>query len=283
MRIGYYPGCCMDASAKQYSRSIQRAFALLDITLVEVPEWTCCGASSGHSMDEHFALELAGKNLSRAARHGLDIVAPCAMCFNRLRHAHKAFEDGHLEAEYGGEAEVRIRDIGSFLSSPEVLDRIRSRVKHPLDHLNVVTYYGCQVDRPPKVTGSKQHENPQSMDRVVEALGAKVLDWSYKTACCGGGLSIPRRDVVVHLAGKLFQRMQRTGARMIVVSCPMCQANLDLFQQDLRAAGVLKENVPVLYITDLINLALGDRRVLDFIRMNRVDSLPVIRELGMAP
>jgi len=283
MKVGYYPGCSLEASARNYELSIERVFHLLDMELVEPTGWTCCGSSSGHSIDADFSLALAGRNLTLASRDKLDLVVPCALCYNRLKHAQKAFEEGEIGTDkQGPETKVHIQDIASFLSSKEVLDRIRSRVTDALKGKKVITYYGCQVDRPPKVTGSKEYENPKSMDVLVEALGAEVVDWSFKTSCCGGGLAVARRDIVLALVGKLFKKMALTGAEIVAVSCQMCQANLDMYQKELLSQGVITRFIPILYITDLICLALGDREVAQYIGMNMVDAPGLLRNMGIA-
>ena len=283
MKVGYYPGCSLEASARNYELSIERAFHLLDMELIEPKGWTCCGSSSGHSIDANFSLALAGRNLTLAAKDKLDLVVPCALCYNRLKHSQKAFEEGEIGTDKNGpETKVGIQDIASFLSSKEMLERIRSRVTVPLKGRKIITYYGCQVDRPPKITGSKEYENPKSMDVLVEALGAEVVDWSFKTACCGGGLAVARRDIVLALVGKLFKKMALTGAEIVAVSCQMCQANLDMYQKELLSQGVISRFIPILYITDLMCLAMGDREVAQYIGMNMVDAPGILRNMGVA-
>jgi len=145
--------------------------------------------------------------------------------------------------------EVLLNDVG-----PE---KIKSAIKHPLKGLKVACYYGCLLVRPPKVVNFDDPENPKSLDKLIKAIGGESIEWPYKVECCGGGLSLSRTDVVVNLTDSILEMAKSAGADCIAVSCPMCQVNLDLRQQDIKKETGRDYQIPVVYITQLLGLGLG--------------------------
>jgi len=254
----YYPGCTAHGTAVEYEATIRTVCDLLEIELRELPDWNCCGASSAHAVAPDLAVGLAERNLAQADRIGLPLIVPCSACFNRLRSArvHEAEEGA---AGSGKEAGVEIRFMLDLAASPENMERIQEAVKQHLEGLTVVPYYGCLSVRPPAVTGSTDHENPQEMDRVLRAIGVEVLDWPYKTLCCGGSLSLGRPDLVGGLCGRLAAMARRAGAAALVTACPLCFMNLDSRQPTPEGGG--ETPLPVFYFTELIALAMQDPSV----------------------
>jgi heterodisulfide reductase subunit B len=155
-------------------------------------------------------------------------------------------------------------------------EEVASKVKKPLEGLKVVCYYGCLLTRPPQVTGAEHPENPTDMDELVEALGAEVVDWSYKTCCCGAAHSLTRPDIVLNLSSSLIHHAQEAGADVIAVACPLCHTNLDArqFQMDVE------EPMPVLYFTQLMALALGLPEKKAALHKNLTDPRPLLRSKG---
>ena len=92
MKVSYYPGCSLEGAAVDYAASIAGIAKLLGVELEELPDWNCCGASAAHSLSHELALDLPARNLAIAQAAGLDVVAPCALCFNRLKVAEKALK-----------------------------------------------------------------------------------------------------------------------------------------------------------------------------------------------
>lgn len=220
MKLSYYPGCSLEGTAADYAASIAGVADLLGLTLAELPDWNCCGASAAHSLDEA-ARALPVRNLRLAQRLGLDVVAPCALCFNRLKA-------GAKEVEAKGERlAIRVWDLLDLLTQPYFLRRMTLRLVTPLTGLQAVCYYGCLVNRP-RITDAAHPENPGNMDQLLWVLGATPLEWSHKTDCCGAGLAVARPDLIDRLVRRLYDRALRAGAECIVVSCQMCHANLDL-------------------------------------------------------
>jgi heterodisulfide reductase subunit B2 len=282
MKVSYYPGCSLEHSAKDYEESIAAVAGLLDVQLEEVPDWNCCGATAAHSIDEHLALALPARNLVNAETKGQDVVVPCALCFNRLKVAEQALLGqgaATLGVDYQGT--IKVWDLLDYLTQEPVLAQIKDKLRKPLGGLKTVCYYGCVVARPPKITGRRDYENPTNMDRLLKDLGADPYPWSYKTDCCGAGFTISRPDIIDTLVQKLYDRALEAGAECIVVSCQMCQANLDIPQERIGKKAGKKYYLPVLYFTELIGLALGHPDVKTWFSRHFVDPLPLLQRKGL--
>jgi heterodisulfide reductase subunit B len=283
--IAYYPGCSLHSTAPEFNVSSEAVCEALGMTLIEPRGWVCCGASAAHRADPDAAIRLPMENLSLIEQSGFnEVTMPCAACFNRhkvaqyeIRHdeEQKAAVDEELDYTYQDTVQVStlIQTILNHVGSGEVA----ARVKKPLEGLRVVCYYGCLLTRPPEVTGAEHSENPTDMDELVEALGAEVVDWSYKTCCCGAAHSLTRPDIVLSLSGDLVKHAQEAGADMIAVACPLCHTNLDARQFQME----IEEPMPVLYFTQLMALALGLPEKKAALNKNLVDPRPLLRSKGL--
>ncbi len=280
MRVSYYPGCSLEATASDYEASIEAVTKLLDIELSEIEDWNCCGASAAHSLDHELAIQLSARNLSRAEGVGLDVVVPCALCFNRLKSAEKALLAGHA-SDYQFTGKIQVKDLLEFLSSAEVLGKFESKIVKPLKGLKAVCYYGCQANRPPKVVDRRDHENPMDMDRVVQACGAEAIDWALKTDCCGASHAVARPDLIDELVGRLYDMAGRVGAECLVVSCQMCQANVDMYQDRIGKARGKSYDLPVFYFTELMGLAAGLPDAAKWLQRHFVDPAPLLKKLEL--
>jgi len=280
MNVTYYPGCSLEGTARDYADSIRGVCASLGITLEEVPDWNCCGATAAHSIHHKASIELAGRNLKLAARvPNKDMVVPCPLCYNRLKTASRVLEseEAHQYRVALDPSTPKIWDLANFLATDDMLGKIKERVKKPLEGLKVVCYYGCQASRPPSVTESTDWENPQSLDKIMKALGAKPILWPYKTDCCGASLMLSRPDMGSRLVGKLFDMARRVGAQAMVVSCQMCQSNLDMYQEKIEKDWGRPIALPVPYFTELIGLALGIEEAASWMSRHFADPRPALR------
>ena len=275
--LAFYPGCSLEGMADDYARSITAVFHHLDIRLVEIDDWSCCGATAAHSLDEMMAVALPARNIASAEKLGLDILAPCANCFNRLKFSQQMIQKKIYDVPWPVSGKIQIHDMTRFLAQDDKLNRIKNRIVMPLKKMKVVCYYGCQMVRPPWITGYKDYENPQTLDRLVEAAGADVLDWSYKSTCCGAGIGIGRRDIQESLTWRLLNKARQTGTDAIVVSCPLCQCNLDMIQTETS-----NPYLPVFYFTELLQLALtGEGKSLRWFRKHVADPVPLLKNKGL--
>ncbi len=196
--VAYYPGCSLHASASEYDKSFRAVAKTLGLQLEEPKGWLCCGSTPAHWNSQELATALPLKNLALIESKGHKAVTvPCAMCFSRLKHAaHNITADPsvkdnvtkQLGYDYAGGVEIE-NAVDTFAKRVG-LEMLAKQVKKPLSGLKVVCYYGCLLTRPPEVTGAEHPEYPMNLDHLMEASGADTLDWSFKTDCCGGSLSI---------------------------------------------------------------------------------------------
>jgi heterodisulfide reductase subunit B2 len=255
MRLSYYPGCSLHGTALDYDHSVKEICRRLDIDLVEIPDWNCCGASSAHMTDHEIGMRLPMRNLLLAQESGLDILVPCAACFQRLCAADKELRKNPEFWDIKDYSpSFKIIHISTLLSRPDILDRITAMTSRPLSNLTVACYYGCLSLRHPKITGAINHEMPESLENIVKAVGAKPVSWSHRTECCSGSLTMARPDIARKLVGDITDAAKRAGATAMVTDCPMCQANVESRQLDNGDDGRL---LPVFFATELIAAALS--------------------------
>ena len=264
MRYAYYPGCSAESTARDMNQSTLAVAQALGIDFLEPKGWTCCGATAGHQTDRLLSVSLPAANLSKVQNMKLDMVVNCAACYNRMKVAnheistHATVRQNVREAldrDYDGS--VKVRHLVEVLLEDVGLPSISKSLKSSLHGLKVACYYGCLLVRPPGILKFDDPENPKSLDRLVTAMGGESLDWPCKVECCGGGLSLSRTDVVLELTESILDMAVQAGADCIAVSCPMCQVNLDLRQQDINKQTGKSYQVPVLYLTQLLGLCLG--------------------------
>jgi heterodisulfide reductase subunit B len=229
---------------------------LLDVELVELHDWNCCGASSGHCTNYELSLALPARNLAIAEKEGLNVAVACAACYLRFKQTNHDLKkndalrqkvESLIEMPYKGNVEVKhllevfAREVG--------LEEVKKRVVKPLKGLKLAAYYGCYLVRPPDVTQFDNPEQPMLMDNLLAALGAEPVEYTHKVECCGGSLLLGRVDIVQKLVNDICEAALDAGAQAIVTACPLCMANLDTRQP--------KTKVPVIHFSELTGLALG--------------------------
>jgi len=264
MTIGYYPGCSLSGTAKDYDISVKKMCERLDIKLKEIEDWNCCGASSAHATNHKLSMLLPARNQALADMQGMEyVLAPCAACLNRQVTARKALLESEelradLENVMGSETSCRSRFIGVMqLLEGLGAEHLRTRVISPLKDLQLACYYGCLLVRPFEEMGYDDPENPTKMEEVIDALGAKPVDWAYKVECCGAGLTMAQQDMIEDLTHKIAKNATANGAKAFVVACPLCHTNLDMRQEGMRKRYGDIDAMPVYYISDLVAMALG--------------------------
>jgi heterodisulfide reductase subunit B len=263
-KYAYYPGCSGQSTSSEYEVSTRAVCRALGLELAEIPDWSCCGSTPAHTVDHVLSAALAARNLVLAKEAGFDtVVTPCPSCLTNLKTAVHRMEDPDfmdkvnkiLDRPFQGGVQVKsvlqiiFEDIGPA--------RLKAMVKKPLSGLRLAPYYGCIMNRPPDVMQFDDPENPISIDKLMEALGAEIAPFPLKVECCGASFGVARKDVVTHLSGKLLQMAEMVEAQAFVTACPLCQMNLDLRQGQVNMAAKTKHNLPVFYYTQLIGVALG--------------------------
>jgi heterodisulfide reductase subunit B2 len=263
MTLGFYPGCSLKGSSREYAESVIAIAKAFEINLEEIKDWNCCGATAAHNMNKELSLALPARILSLAEKQGLsEIVVPCAACYSRLTVTkHELSENKELKdiitkangLEYTGS--VNVLNIVQFLDK-YVTPVLGERVVKPFDH-KVACYYGCLLVRPHEILKFDREEDPQSLDMLMLKAGATPIDWAFKTECCGAGLSVSRTSSVGRLSGKIIGDAIDRGAEAVIVACPMCHSNLDMRRDAINSYLGDKVDIPVLYITQAIGLVLG--------------------------
>jgi heterodisulfide reductase subunit B len=249
---------------------------------MELEDWTCCGATAAHSLDEKMSVMLPARNLASAQALGLDLAVACPMCFKRLMTSRRMLEDHRVEDPWSVSSDLKVLDLARLLGSDPWLDRIRDTVAVDLTGLRVVCYYGCQVVRAPKITGFTDYENPRHLDRLVAATGAAAVDWSFKATCCGASVGIPKREIGLALVERLLGWARKSGAQAIIVCCPLCQSNLDILGAELAKHSsdpAAAPAIPVLYYTELLAIAFGLESVRRGLKSHLVDPAPLVERL----
>jgi heterodisulfide reductase subunit B len=257
MKYAYYPGCSQEGGEEHFGKSTEAVCHALGIELQEIHDWTCCGASSGHFLNEELSYALPARNLAIAEKMGLDTVCVCAACYLRLRHTRHEVRhnpefskklEGLLDMPYEGKYDVR--HLLDIVVNKLGLDAVKAKVTKPLKGLKLACYYGCYLMRPPRIVAFDNPENPTAMDRLLEALGADARDWSAKVDCCGGSLMLTQSDAVHDLVGSIADQAREVDAEAIVTACPMCTMNLEAMQRG-------KDKLPIIYFTEIMGVAMG--------------------------
>lgn len=283
MKVSYYPGCSLDGTAIEYNESLQAVANILGIELEELPDWTCCGASSAHVTNDKLALSLAGRNLIIADKIEQDLMVPCAACFQRLKTAEKELKAGKTVEGVGHQykGNFKIKHPAELIWEELGEKIIRGKIKKSLEGLNPVCYYGCLTTRPPKVTDASDPEDPQSMDEIMKAMGANVKNWSYKTDCCGGNLMLTHPELAKKLVKKLYDMALEAGADCMVVGCPLCQSNLDTRQNEILQENGKRYDIPIYYFTELMGLAFGDPHAEKCISKHLTEAKTLLKQKGL--
>ena len=261
----YYPGCSLHSSGKSYDESSRAVAAALGAKFVELEDWNCCGATAYMGIKELTAFTISARNLALAEQKSGEIVAPCSGCYvglNKTNNYLKEFPEvqnkvnaalSEGELTYNGTVKVRhlldvfTRDIGT--------EKVKQFVVKPLTGLKVGCYYGCQIVRPRNEIDDP--ECPETMEALMKACGATPLDFAMKAFCCGGALMGTEEQIGLRLIKNLLHSASRSGIKILVTPCPLCQMNLDAYQDRASKKYKMDIRIPVLYFTQLIGLALG--------------------------
>jgi heterodisulfide reductase subunit B2 len=270
-QYSFYPGCSSQkgASSSNYLTSTNSMCKYLDIQLNEIPDWNCCGASIGYAGGGELPrLALSARNIALSEKHnaGQDVVATCAACWlatreakERLDHSAQMKADANTALKEAGlvyngtqkarhMVEVLIEDIG--------YEALGKGVKKPLKGIKFAGYVGCQTNRPFGVDG-ESFENPQYLDRMVETLGGEAVTYDQKVTCCGGALAFSEPEKAQKQIKDIIESAYDHGADMIVTPCPLCQANVEIYQGEVNKRYGTKFNIPVTYYSQLITVAYG--------------------------
>ncbi|HUS76926.1 MAG TPA: CoB--CoM heterodisulfide reductase iron-sulfur subunit B family protein [Methanothrix sp.] len=252
MKLAYYPGCVSKSTGKEMDASTRAVCAALEIELQELDDWNCCGAT--HVSNELVATGLAARNM---AQTDLPIMTACSICYSNLRAAAMRLEEPKilkrvnavLDKKYSGSIVRHALDV-----ILETLVEDDERMVVPLKELKVAPYYGCLLTRP---TGIYSPEFPTILEELIKRLQAEPVDFRLKTFCCGGPIFMPQEKAADDIAFRILSDAKNAGAEVIVTVCPLCHLMLDAKQKTLEQKMGEKIGIPVLYVTQLVGIALG--------------------------
>lgn len=268
-KYALYPGCVMPTEQYAYEVSIRETLPLLNIDLVDVEGFSCCGEPM-KSMNQLMALYLSARNLALAERQDLDLFVPCPMCHLSLSECQRVMKsntemrdrmNGMLASEdlqYNGSIDI-VHTV-DLLHDHIGIEKIKKRVKKPLAGLKVATHYGCHLIRPSEIGRPVDSENPQKMETILKVLGAESLDYPEKLDCCGAMLSANLPESALTKTGQKLQKVQEQGFDVFVDVCPWCHRMFDSKQVKAGETVAAKLEMPVVYLTQLLGLALGVKK-----------------------
>lgn len=299
MKYSYYPGCSLERNAAAYNISTLAAAAPLGLELIEMDDWNCCGATEYVSLNLTASFALIARNLAIASKEKdrNALIAPCSACYLNLRKCDKYMADskklnGAINtalAESGlsyTPGSIKVRHLLDVIVNDIGYDAVAARVTRPLKGLRIAPYYGCMIVRPEfnGMGGSfDDPEQPKTLDWLLEALGAEVVDYPMKAQCCGGHMTQISDTSAFDMIRRLIKGAVNNNADMIVTLCPMCQLNLDAYQGAMNTHYKTDYRMPVLYFTQMMGLAFGmDASRLGF-GSELVDARPALAKIGVEP
>ena len=267
MKYAFFPGCVLKGAAAEAYTSMQKVCDKIGIELVEIENWTCCGASHAQGVNDLAALAVNARNISIAENMGLPIMTVCNTCTLQLRTAkHRLDNDESLKQkindilkegghpyQYKGTSEIT-HFLWVLDEHPELFE---SQVTNALDGWKVACYYGCHILRPQEIMNYEDGKNPHSLDRLINKLGAKSVGFSAKRKCCGFHAQLAAEDDVMKVTGQIIDSADKANADVLVTPCPLCQMQLDMYSPEGREAVHSRAEIPILHLQQLVGFALG--------------------------
>ena len=289
--LAYYPGCSLHASSELYDHQSKRVLGELGFALRELADWNCCGATSAGKSDDFLAVALPARNLGIAEQSGIsELVIPCSACYSRTLVAQKRLENdpalrdeinSELAAKTGGG--IKVSSILEVLAPLVKSGKLAALATRKLSGLRPACYYGCMLTRfPCEVPVPDDVENPQGMELILAELGVEAVDWCYKTDCCGASASVNDQETALALMAKIMRDAVARGANCLVTTCPMCQLNLDAYQDLFCQKHGICERLPVYFITELIGVSLGMAPEELKIDRHFIDAVTLLKETNPA-
>jgi heterodisulfide reductase subunit B len=299
MRLAYYPGCTLASKAKAFDQTARWVAQKLDIELVELPEWQCCGGLVPQVTDAVMGLLAPIRILADAQTISDKLMTLCSFCYNTLKRANLVIQQDAerrqkvvdflretrapkvFDENFQYDGSVSVVHLLEVLRDDIGFDNVRQKVVRPLTGVRVAPYYGCLLLRPPKEIGLDDPEEPTVMEQLLEALGCEVVDFPRKVECCGSFMIVNRPEIAAQCSATILRSASQIGAQLLVTTCPLCQFNLDWQQMRMLESNGEITPVPVLYFTQLMALAMGAELFVLGFEHHLVDPRPAVMELGL--
>ena len=296
MRYAFYPGCVSRGAAPELFASTMEVCGKLGIELDFEPMRSASCTGSGVLQEKNLRLgdTLNARNFALAERTGLPLMNICSTCQGVMSQANERLtsDPGYLASinedlaeeglEYKGTADPRhlmwviVEDVG--------LDKLRSQVVRPLTGFKVAPFYGCYIVRPTSALGFDEHpERKDSLERVIEAVGAEVVDFPGKTLCCGFPILTINESNSVKMVANHTLDAKKGGAQAMVTPCPLCHLNLDGYQPQASAAANRPIDLPIIHLPQLLGLALGIDPKAMRLDKHIVSTTKLLSEVALSP
>jgi len=286
MKYAFFLGCLIPAREPNYENSVRKIAPELDIELVEMEGANCCAPFSIQSVDYASWLALAARNLCIAEQMGLNILTLCNDCYESLLMTNTILkEDKGTKKKVNGILEdVGLKfkgktDVKSFvdvLHEDVGLERVKNSVKEPFHGLRVAVQPGCHLTKPKRIHFGER-TGATALDELVEATGAKSINYERKEACCGGPLRGINDEVASQVAKQKLDSMKVSGAECIVTVCPFCYIELDMGQLEIKRHVAEEYNLPVLHFAELLRMAMGIKLEDWEIRAHRIPITKILK------
>lgn len=291
MKISYYPGCTLKNNAKNFEESALCSLNAIGVEVEELPRWNCCGTVFSLATDDLIHHVAPIRNLIRVKESNTDrVMTLCAMCYNTLKRANERVKADSesldkinqfmYREEIDYEGDVKILHFLELLRDEIKFENIAKKVTNPLKNLKVANYYGCLLVRPKEI-GFDDVENPTILDNLMTAMGADSIDFPYKTECCGAYQTVNNPEIIAERTYHILTSAQSQGAEVVTVSCPLCAFNLDHRQEETVQKFPEFKNIPILYFTQLMAIALGCPEESLRFDLNYIDPKPILKEKGL--
>jgi heterodisulfide reductase subunit B len=283
-----YPGCIMPTEQYAYEISIRQIMPLLDIKLIDLKNFSCCGEPI-KSVNQMLTLTLSARNIAIAEKENLDIFAPCPMCHLALSDSKNVMDKNKVMNErinnYLSDEGLRYFGKSNILSIIDILfdvvgiEKIKTLVKKPLKDLKIATHYGCHLIRPSEIGRPDDSENPQKMEKILETIGGKPVYYPEKLDCCGGLLNANKPESALTKTGQKLQRVQEQGYDLFVDVCPWCHRQYDSKQIKAGETVAAKLDIPVFYLTQLLGIAFGITKEKLGLELNQSSVEKILKEV----
>ncbi len=291
MKLSYFPGCTLKNHAKNFEDSALCSLKNLDVEVEEIRRWNCCGTVFSLATDDLIHHVAPVRNLIRAKEAGSDkLMTLCAMCYNTLKRSNERvrsnpedldiINDFMYREDIDYKGDVDVVHLLEILKNEIKFENIAKKAVKSLKGLKVASYYGCYLVRPQEI-GFDDVENPMIMDELMTALGAEAIDFPYKVECCGAYQTVDKPEIIADRTNQILSSSLKQGAEVVTVSCPLCAFNLDQRQKETQQKFPEFKNIPILYFSQLLAIALGCPQDSLRLDLHYIDPKPILKEKGL--
>ncbi len=280
MKALMFLGCTVPVRNLNYELSARKVAEALGVELQDLDDLGCCGYPLKGS-DQEKALVIAARALAQAKQTGLPLVALCSACAGSLAEAeHQLAHNPDLRDKVNQELKamgleyqpgVKVRHFMRFVLEEVGLEAIQAKVTRKLEGFRFAPHYGCHYLKPSEITGGfDDPEDPQSLARLIEITGAESVNYASMKECCGGGVLGADEDLASLMAGKKLAELHEADVNGLALICPFCNVMYEGQQKAIGKKLETKLKVPVVYVTQLLGLAMGMTPEEVGLKLNRV-------------